>query len=48
MVAHKYTLDAALMDPSMLQRQLRFASLMLTWLLRLVDPEHAYPHNSIS
>ncbi|KAI8058379.1 ubiquitin elongating factor core-domain-containing protein [Syncephalis plumigaleata] len=48
MVAHKYTLDAALMDPYMLQRQLRFASLMMTWLLRLVDPQHAYPHDSIS
>ncbi|RKP23862.1 ubiquitin elongating factor core-domain-containing protein [Syncephalis pseudoplumigaleata] len=46
--AHKFTLDAALMDPSAIQRQLRFASLMMTWLLRLVDPRHAYPHDAIT
>ncbi|KAI9594512.1 ubiquitin elongating factor core-domain-containing protein [Syncephalis fuscata] len=47
MAAHKYTLDAALLDPSVLQRQLRYTSLMMTWLVRLVDPQHAYPHESI-
>ncbi|RKP05111.1 ubiquitin elongating factor core-domain-containing protein [Thamnocephalis sphaerospora] len=47
LVAHKYTMDAALLDPSALHNHIRFATLVLTWLVRLADPSGRYPSEMI-
>ncbi|CAG8568426.1 6693_t:CDS:10 [Paraglomus occultum] len=47
MLSQKLAFDCQLMDPSLLTHSLRFYNLVMTWILRMVDPERKYPKEQI-
>ncbi|RUS31621.1 ubiquitin elongating factor core-domain-containing protein [Jimgerdemannia flammicorona] len=47
LLCHKLALDAALQDPEFLSHMMRFYNLVMTWLVRLVDPKGGHPSQAV-
>lgn len=47
LLAHKLALDAVLQDAESLSYAIRFYNLVMTWLVRLVDPKGGHPWRGI-
>lgn len=45
--AHQYATDAVLLDPVLLTQFVTFYNLVMTWLLRVLDPKHQHPQQTI-
>jgi hypothetical protein len=47
LMGQKWAMDAALLDPGTLQTYIRFATLVMNWLIRQADPTKSYPAKMI-
>ncbi|KAI7817553.1 ubiquitin elongating factor core-domain-containing protein [Gamsiella multidivaricata] len=47
MLTFRLSLESQIMDPLILSHSFQFYNLVMAWLLRIVDPAHAYPRNPI-
>ncbi|KAI1314793.1 hypothetical protein EDD11_001721 [Mortierella claussenii] len=47
MLTFRLSLESQIMDPIILGHSFQFYNLVMAWLLRMVDPVHAYPRSAI-
>ncbi|KAG0329633.1 hypothetical protein BGZ99_001240 [Dissophora globulifera] len=47
MMTFRLSLESQIMDPIILSHSFQFYNLVMVWLLRMVDPAHAYPRQPI-
>ncbi|RKP37177.1 ubiquitin elongating factor core-domain-containing protein [Dimargaris cristalligena] len=47
MLASKMALETQVLNPSLLAGSVQFYSMAMAWLLRLIDPQHQYPHQPL-
>ncbi|KAF9170198.1 hypothetical protein BGX20_009313 [Mortierella sp. AD010] len=47
MLTFRLSLESQIMDPIILGHSFQFYNLVMTWLLRIVDPAHAYPRSAL-
>jgi len=47
MATYRFSMESQILDPIILGHSFQFYNLVMVWLLRLVDPAHAYPRSPI-